>query len=131
MLFLLNDRVLDLGDPAETLQRIGTADPGRPPKMRAIIAMGQDAAFASANFQASHPDLALSIAAMVALISEANCALFVCPPRARSARQVGVQFAFAPLTTLAFLDDAQARGVLTAAMINGHVWRLAGRAGAA
>jgi len=131
MLFLLNDRVLDLGEPVETLRRLGAADPARLPQPSAIVAMGQDAAFASANFAHGHPDLALSIAAMIALTSEANCALFVAPPRARSARQVGVQFAFAPLTTMAFLCDAQTRGALTAAMINTHVWRLAGRAGAA
>lgn len=131
MLFLLNDRVLDLGDPVETLLRIGTANPARLPTTRAIVAMGQDAAYASANFQVSHPDLATSIAAMIALASQANCALFVCPPKARSAREVGVQFAFAPLTTVAFLLDAQGKGPLTASMVNAHVWRLAGRAGAA
>ncbi len=131
MLFLLNDRVLDLGEPAETLLRLGTADPARLPRTSQIVAMGQDAAFASANFSQGHPDMMLSIAAMIALTSEANCALFVAPPGARSARQVGVQFAFAPLTTMAFLKDAESKGALTPAMINAHVWRLAGRAGAA
>ena len=131
MLFLLNDRVLDLGEPTETLLRLGTADPARLPRTSQIVAMAQDAAFASANFAHGHPDLARSIAAMIALTSEANCALFVAPPGARSARQVGVQFAYAPLTTMAFLKDAESKSSLTAAMINAHVWRLAGRAGAA
>ncbi len=125
MLFLLNDRVLDLGDPAETLLESGAGDPARLPPLHAIITRGQEAAFASSAFAAAHPDLRRSIASMIVLSSTANCALFVCPPRARAARDVAVRFAFAPLTTLAFLADAQRGGRAVAALANAHVWRLA------
>lgn len=131
MLFLLNDRVLDLGDPAETLLALGAGDPARLPPTRAIVAMGQEAAFASGDFAHGHRDLLRSLACLTTLALQANCALFVTPANAKSARQVGVQFAFAPLTTLAYLEGAQAAGRLGPALANRHVWRLAGRAGAA
>lgn len=131
MLFLLNDRVLDLGDPAETLLALGAGDPARLPGTRAIIAMGQDAAFSTDSFATGHPNLWRGVACQIALAMQANCALFVAPPRARSAREVGVQFAFAPLTTLAFLESLQQGERLSPALVNAHVWRLAGRAGAA
>lgn len=131
MLFLLNDRVLDLGDPAETLLALGAGDPARLPSTRAIIEIGQDAAVATQGFSIGHADVGRGVACLVALAIQANCALFVAPERVRSARQVGVQFAYAPLTTLAFLAGVQRGGRVSPALVNAHVWRLAGRAGAA
>ncbi len=131
MLFLLNDHVLDLGDASATLLACGAGDPARLPGTRAVVALGQEAAFATHCFAHGHPDVAVSIACMLTLTMQANCALFVCPARARSAREVAVQFAFAPLTTLAYLADAQSQAKLSPAVINAHVWRLAGRSRAA
>lgn len=125
MLFLLNDHVFNLGDPAETLAACGVAEGAGPMPMAQVVALGQEAAYASNNFTAAHPDLALSLAARVALACEANCALFLRPRQARGPRDVGVQFAYAPLTTMALLAQAQSRGALTAGLINAHVWSLA------
>lgn len=130
MLFLLNHRVLDLGDVGATLRACG-GDPRSVPATRKVIALGQDAAYATAGFTNGHNDLAVSIACMLSLAMQANCALFVCPAHARSPRDVLVQFAFAPLTTLAYLADVQTRAELGPALVNAHVWRLAGRAPAA
>ncbi len=131
MLFLLNERVLDLGDPALLVQARGWGDLARMPRMAVAVREGQEAAFASHNFEKAHPDLMARVAVQLALASEANCALFVAPPRARAARDVGVQFAYAPLTTLVYLLSLQEKGALNAAIINREVWRLVrGRASA-
>ena len=128
MLFLLNDRVLDLGDPAEALRASGLGD--RALGMREAVARGQAAAFATANFSSGHPDLARGVAALVALAGEANCALFLAGPQAHAAAEVGVKIAAAPLTTLVYLKQAQDEGRLTPALVNAEVW-LARRVGAA
>lgn len=128
MLFLLNDRVLDLGDPVEALRASGMGE--RALGLREAVARGQEAAFASANFTSGHPDLARAVAAMVALTGEANCALFLAGSQARSAREVGVKIAAAPIATLAYLKQVQDQGPLTPALVNAEVW-LAQRIGAA
>jgi hypothetical protein len=125
MLVLLNQEIVDVGDPVETLAACGVADL-REPSMAKLVALGQDAAFAAGGLERAHPGIKRTLAAYFALSGAVNCALFLPPPRARSPRDVAVRLGFAPLTTLAFLLSAQSSGTLSAALINSQVWQVAG-----
>ena len=131
MLFLLNQEVIDLGDPVETLRASGVADIMHLPSVAKLVQLGQDAAFAANGIEHAHEGIRRTLAAMLAMSGQANCALFLCPPKARSAREVAVRLGQAPLTTMAFLLSAQESGRLSATTINQHVWRVAGAEAAA
>lgn len=132
MLFLLNQELIDLGDPVEALQEAGVAgDLKHLPSIAKIVALGQDAAFAAQGIEQAHPGIRRTLAAMFALSGQVNCALFLNPAHPQSPRDVAVRLAQAPLTTMAFLLSAQETGRLTAAVINHHVWRVAGGVAAA
>lgn len=124
MLILLNQEIIDVGDPLETLRAL-SVDLRLPPTIAKVAALGQDAAFAGAGIEHAHEGIRRTLAALLGLAGEANCALFVVPQGARSAREVAVRFGIAPLTTMAFLLSAQQAGRLNAAMVNHHVWRVA------
>ena len=124
MLFLLNDTVLDLGVAADTLARVGGPDVARA-RLGAAVKAGQEAIFAAGGFAVVHPDVALRIAAEIAVASEANAALFVRPERARSMAQVAVRLASAPLMTMVALQQRQERSGPDPAFVNAHVWNLA------
>ncbi len=131
MLFLLNEEMLDIGVPYETLAACGVRDSLRPPSIAQIIAGAQEAAFAGRGLEHAHETIRLTLAAQLGLTGRVNCALIVCPPKARSPREVAVRLALAPITTLAYLQDQRRMGRLTAMLINREVWRLAGGAPAA
>ena len=130
MLILLNQTVIDVGDPVETLIALGVADM-RPPSLAKLAALGQDAAFAAGGIENAHPGITRTLAAFMGLLGEVNCAMFVCPPRMRSARDVAVRMGYAPLTTMVYLLSAQESGRLTPALVNQQIWRLADGASAA
>ena len=131
MLFLLNQELIDLGDPVEALQACGVADVMHLPSLAKMVSLGQDAAYAGNGMEGAHPSIRRTLAAMLAMTSQVNCALFLCPPKARSAREVAVRLGLAPITTLAFLASAQENGRLSPALINEQVWRVAGAVAAA
>ncbi|MES1199384.1 MAG: hypothetical protein ABUS48_05315 [Pseudomonadota bacterium] len=124
MLILLNQEVIDVGDPPTTLEALGLPD-ARPITLAKLVALGQDAAFAAGGMENAHPGIRQTLAAFMGLTGDANCALFLCPPRARSPRDVAVRLGYAPITTMVFLLSAQQSGRLNAALINAQVWRLA------
>ncbi len=124
MLFLLNDTVLDLGVPADTLVRVGGPTAFRA-KLGAGVKAGQEAIFAAGSFSQVHGDVALRVAAEIAVTSEANAALFVRPDRARNPAQVAVRLVSAPLTTLVVIQAHQVRVGPDPAFINENVWNLA------
>ena len=124
MLVLLNQVVVDVGDPLDTLQALRVGDL-RTPSMAKLQRMGQDAAFAGKGLERAHNDLLRTLASYIALNGQANCALFVCPDQAKSARDVAVRFGLAPITTMALLLSEQQVGRLTPAVINHYVWRVA------
>jgi hypothetical protein len=129
MLFLLNDTVLDLGMPSEAFARAGGSPTAA--KLANGVRAGQEALFAAGSFARAHPDVAFAVAAEIALSSEANAALFVTPPRVRSAQEVAVRLASAPLTTLARILAHQNKFGPDPAFVNEQVWNLAaGRASA-
>ena len=124
MLFLLNDTVLDLGVPADTLARVG-GPPAFKARLGNGVRAGQEAIFAAGAFGQSHVDVALRVAAEIAVSSEANAALFVRPDRARNPAQVAVRLVSAPLTTLVAIQQRQVRVGPDPAYINERVWNLA------
>ena len=130
MLILLNQEIVDVGDPVRTLTALG-APVGLPPTAAKLVQLGQDAAFAGNGLESAHAGIRRTLAALIALNGQANCALFLCPERARSARDVAVRLGLAPITTMAQLLSAQQAGVLTANLINQLVWRVAGGEAAA
>lgn len=132
MLFLLNQEVIDLGDPVEALQEAGVAgDLARMPTLAKIVALGQDAAFAAQGIEQAHPGIRRTLAALLGVSGEVNCALFLTTEKTVVARDVAVRLGQAPLTTMALLLSAQQSGRLTAQLINHHVWRVAGGVAAA
>lgn len=123
-MFLLNDTVLDLGLPGDTFARAGGGSPVAARLGHAIRA-GQEAMFAAGAFTRAHPNVAFSVAAEIALASEANAALFVIPGRIRKPEEVAVRLASAPLTTLARILAHQNRVGPDPAFVNEQVWNLA------
>lgn len=124
MLFLLNDAVLDLGVPADTLTRVGGPSAFKA-RLGAGVRAGQEAIFAAGSFHDVHIDIAMKVAAEIAVTCEANAALFVRPERARSPAQVAVRLVSAPLTTLVAIQQHQARVGADPVFINDRVWNLA------
>lgn len=124
MLFLLNDTVLDLGVPSDTLEKVG-GPPVIRARLSAAVKAGQEAIFSAGAFGAVHPDVALRVASEIAVSSEANAALFVRPHNARSPAQVAVRLVSAPLTTLVVIQQHQAFAGPDPAFINANVWNLA------
>lgn len=125
MLILLNQEVIDVGDPLETLQALGVGDLTRQKSLAKLIALGQDAAFANGGVEHADPGIRRTLAALFGLTGQANCALFLCPQGMRSARDVAARLGQAPITTMALLLNAQDAGKLSAALINNHVWQVA------
>lgn len=129
MLFLFNDRILDLGAP-EVIAGPVRVSPQR--ALAAAVQAGREAIFAAGDVAGLHVDLLRTLAARIAVASDANAALFICPPRAKAPEQVGVRLAETPLTTLAFLLQRQGvRVALDPALVNQTVWMVAANAGKA
>jgi hypothetical protein len=130
VLFLLNDELLDLAEDIARLEDVFRAERTVPTLFKAVT-LGQQVIFAGGTFRSVHRSAVVRVATMIAMSSEANAALFVRPDGATDPRQVGVRLASAPLTTMARLADYQRERPLSPALINGHVWSLAGAASAA
>lgn len=125
MMFLLNDTVLDIGLPAETLARLGGPPVARV-RLANAVRQAQEVVFQAGSFHAVHSDIALKIAAEIASTSEANAALFVRPDRVRAPAAVAVRLASVSLATLAQILNHQERYGRDPAFINAQVWSLAG-----
>lgn len=130
MLFLLNDRVLDVTEEVERI-RAELSVTRRAPSLFKAVSLGQQVIFAGHSFAEVHPSASDRVAALIAMASDANAALFVRPEAARGPEDVAVRLAAAPLTTLTRLEQYQREGAMTAALANAHVWRLASGASAA
>jgi hypothetical protein len=130
MLFLLNNQVLDIGAETDAI-RAELEGRRRQPSLFQAVSMGQQVIFAGGSFQAVHPTAALRVAALIALASEANAALFVSPAQVRGPDDVAVRLAAVPLTTLSWLAQHQHEEALAPGLVNQHVWNLASSASAA
>ena len=122
MLFLLNDRVLDLGPPGETLQRLAGDDALRRLSGPLSLAQTKAAVFQAGGVDKLSDDERLRLVCLLAITTEANAAVFVVLPGAVSAAHVASRLARVGLTTLAWLDELERAGKLTPAHINANVW---------
>ncbi len=126
MLFLINDRVLDIGDSATTAEQginLLSDFSLHALRPRDAIEIGQ-AIYFSCEDGERPDDLPLkALAAVLAEKTEANCALFIKPPAARNHGDVLVRLADVPITTLAYLLQLQASKGCDARVVNDAVWR--------
>jgi hypothetical protein len=122
MLFLLNDRVLDLGAPGETLQRLAGEQALQRLSGLKSLAETKHCVFQAGGADRLKDDERLRLSCLLAITTEANAAVFVVLPGASSAAQVASRLAKVGLTTLAWLDEMQNGGKLTPALINANVW---------
>lgn len=127
MLFLLNDEVLDLGDPEtcliDTLGVIGLRHDRLTPLD--AVEMGQELYFRLGRGKDPVRNVRLAIAAMVALKLEADAAMFIVPASARSYHEVKVRFTIASSELLSNMHAIQsAKGSLPKMMAE-SLWRQA------
>lgn len=122
MLFLLNARVLDLGAPGETLQRLAGDDALRRLSAVKALAEAKTAAFQAGGVERLADETAHIIACALTITTEANAAVFVIPQGARGPHDVASRLARVGLTTLAWFDELQKDDKVTPALINAHVW---------
>jgi hypothetical protein len=129
VLFLLNEKVLDLGLPEVCLRTSAGADAPRLERLpaSAVVLMGREMYFRAGP---GIPDgkARLILASLIALKSEADGALFVRGPEARRPQDVVARFVQLPITTMHYLESMQTAGSLTPAKINELVWRAASAA---
>jgi hypothetical protein len=122
MLFLINETVLDLGAPGETLQRLAGDEALRHLSGVKSLAEAKASFFQAKGAGGLKDDEQMRLACLLAITTEANAAVFVVPPGAVSPVQIASRLAKVGLTTLAWLDEMQKDGKLTPALINANVW---------
>lgn len=128
MLFLLNDQVLDLGDPQTCLDgSIGALSRVRPERLtpaRAAL-LGQAIYFGCPPGTRPTTGARLALASLLALRTDANAAVFVRPDGARTEADVQYRLALVDLPVLAHLFVLQVGGVLDPRLVNESVWMTA------
>ncbi len=125
MLFLFNDVVFRLNDPADEL-----AAAGCPVSLSAaehlpaghLGTLLREAAFARPGLAHETPEKARALASVVKLRTGANAILLICPPDASSPDQVLLRFADLSMEVIATLDAHQTAGKLTAREVDQSVW---------
>jgi hypothetical protein len=126
MLYLFNDVVFDLGDLTGLLQdgkiplsfdQIERLPPGE------LTGLIQEAVFRDPGMARNNPDQTQHLCALVAYRAPgANAVLALPNDPASGPHDVGVRFANAPITTMAYLWKQQLAGELTTDEINAEVW---------
>lgn len=128
MLFLMNDRVLDVGDVegvlTEHLSSLTTMPlPFIQPKD--VIALGRELFFTYDKAQQHSEAQLKALACLMIERFDVEAALLVKPPKAKSAKDVIVRFACVPLPTLALLNQMQVRDQVSPDLVNRAVWHAA------
>ncbi|MGE3303660.1 MAG: hypothetical protein AB7M12_11160 [Hyphomonadaceae bacterium] len=118
----MNAKILDVTEAAEALIAEAVLERTATPGLYRSVLLAQRAVFSAGGAEKVDPALLDRLAAQIALASEANCALFVVPEGASSAREVAVRLGSVPLTTMAHLLMLHQRGRLTAGAVNRDVW---------
>jgi hypothetical protein len=126
MLYLFNDVVFDLGD------LIGLLQDGKIPlsfeqieelPAAELTGLVQEAIFRDPGMARNNPDQTQHLCALVAYRAPgANAVLALRNEPATIPQDVGVRFANAPITTIAYLWQQQLGGELTTDEINAEVW---------
>lgn len=122
MLFLMNDSVIDIGDPEMSLIDAVGVIGLRHDRLSArdVVEMGRQVWFKARG----EPSAAVqrAIAALIAMKLEADAALFIVPPDARGPADVKTRFASASTTLIAQMYARQNIGALTPREINEAIW---------
>lgn len=126
MLFLMNDTVIDIGDPENTLiDTVGVVGLRYDTlKAKDIVQMAQQVWFKARRHEPGL-DVQKAIAALVALKIEADAALIVVPLGARGPEDVQTRFASAPIPLMARMYAMQGAGSLSARVVSESVWQAA------
>jgi hypothetical protein len=122
MLFLLNQRVLDLSAPGETLQSLAGEDTLHQISGMQALTSAKAAVFNAGSVEQMTPQEQLKMACSLAIFTDANAVVLLVPQGARSPHHVASRLARVGLTTLAWLDEMQKDNRVTPAMINANVW---------
>ncbi|MEP7210351.1 MAG: hypothetical protein ABI740_05895 [Alphaproteobacteria bacterium] len=127
MLFLLNDEVLDIGDPENTLVDTLGVIGVRHERLSArdVIEMAQQIYFRTGRGRDPTRNVRLAIASLCALKLEADAAMFIVPPDARTPDDVKFNSREAPLTMLAQMFAIQSAGGITPPLMKQTIWRSA------
>lgn len=125
MLFLMNDQVLDIGDPLttvrENLSQL-TEIPFQRIDAKATITLAQALFFHCPADKKPMPGALRALAGLITDHTEANAALFVCPPNASGPQQVQIRLAEVQLPVMANLFQLQKRQPLSPTLVNNSVW---------
>ena len=125
MHFLMNDQVIEVGDPNKALQAcrsLLTEVPLQNLRPQDAVALGQATFFSLPPRGRPDPMIAKALAALLNAKTEANAALFVKPVTAQSHSDVLVRLADIPLPTLAYLKAHQRGEALDPNLVNQSVW---------
>ncbi len=128
MLFLLNDQVLDIGDPVTTLRESAaqlTEIPFQNLRAGHGISLGQALFFHCPADKKPMPGALKALGALITEHSDANAALFVKPPNAKTPHDVQIRLAEVQLPVMANLFQLQTRQPLSPALVNNSVWACA------
>ncbi len=125
MQFLFNHVILDLGDPAQTLDASPaplTAQEAREISVDGMRSLFQHAVFAYPRLPSTHPERAVALGALAALCVGANGAAALLRKDARDASHVYLRFTTVPDTVMAHLTRLQKDGCLSFAAAELAVW---------
>jgi hypothetical protein len=125
MRFLLNDALLDIGEPQRTLAE--TECPVAPDRLRKmsraeLLSLVQGVFFLTPDFVREKPDKAVALAALVYLKTDANALLCVRTPQVKVAGDMPVRLAQMSLQVVADLARRENEGNLTPEAVDRAVW---------
>ncbi|MFC7290908.1 hypothetical protein [Hirschia litorea] len=125
MLFLLNDQVLDVGDPRTTIREFSGQLTDIPyAKLRAphAISLGQALFYHCPADRKPSAGALRALGALIFEFTEANAALFVRPLNAKGPQDVQLRLAEVQLPVIANLFQQQTRKPLSPVLVNDCVW---------
>ena len=122
MLFLFNNAVFDLGDPAETYKSMPDKFHGA--NLKKALQVTQGVILENPDIVQTHPDKAKALAALVACrAGEANAMMAFVPPDVTVSQKVIVRLASVSLVVLQSLYQLHKEGKLTKKHANAMVWK--------
>ncbi|MGF1462088.1 MAG: hypothetical protein ACFB2Z_02780 [Maricaulaceae bacterium] len=126
MLFLFNDRLLDLGLPKERLRRDGSplshleARLMAPQMFHTFVAQ---TLIDVGDFAEPDMEKLLDVCSVITIRSDANAILAAKAPKATKPNQVAVRYADVSLLVLSNIKQLQQTGRLTPQAVDDMVWR--------
>ncbi len=128
MLFLMNDQVVDIGDPRTTLREFAgqlTDVPHHLLRSHHAVSLGQALYFHCPPGNRPMPGALKALGALITEYTDANAALFVRPLNAAGPQDVQIRLAEVQITVMANLFEIQKRKPLSPSMVNSSVWAAA------